>query len=288
MKKLLLGTTLIASALMAEVTTITPYGGTIDYGNDATKSFKDKATLVGAHMSIGTLEYLLEVDYSRITTKYLDSTTPDLKQDDITLAYSKYNAKTMFKVGVHYINTNDKQLEDGIIGIVALGGYKYFGYDKLSYGVEGYYSYYKNGHDENYVEVKKINIFQETPYISYYKSIDINWGNTFVLKGNFQQAQDYVKTSYSSFEISDTIFYKSFFTTLKYYNGEMRTGVKDSGMTAYNTLDLMKSGYDIKLGYYISKSTVVSVSYAQNTYTEYGLVTDNTNSIAIASLNYSF
>ncbi len=288
MKKLLLGTTLIASALMAEVTTVTPYGGTIDYGNDATKSFKDKATLVGAHMSIGTLAYLLEADYSRITTKYLDSTTPDLKQDDITLAYSKYNAKTMFKVGVHYINTNDKQLEDGIIGIVALGGYKYFGYDKLSYGVEGYYSYYKNGHDENYAEVKKINIFQETPYISYYKSIDINWGNTFVLKGNFQQAKDYVKTSYSSFEISDTIFYKSFFTTLKYYNGEMRTGVKDGGMTVYNTLDLMKSGYDIKLGYYISKSTVVSVSYAQNTYTEYGLVTDNTNSIAIASLNYSF
>jgi hypothetical protein len=288
MKKLLVTTTLIASALMAEVTTITPYGGTIDYGNDATKSFKDKATLLGAHMSIGTLDYLLEADYSHIATKYIDTTIPDLKQDDITLAYSKYNAKTMFKVGVHYINTNDKQLDNGVTGIVALGAYKYFGYDKLSYGVEGYYSYYKNGHDENYLESKKINIFQETPYISYYKSININWGNTFTLKGYFQQAQNYVKKNYSSFEVSDTLFYKSFFATLIYYNGEMRTGVKDGGMTVFNTLDLMKNGYSTKLGYYITKNAVASISYTQNTYTEYGLVVDNTNSVAIASLNYSF
>lgn len=288
MKKIILGTALVASALMAEVVTLTPYGGTIDYGNDATKSFKDKATLLGAHMSIGTLGYLVEADYSHIKTKYIDPTTPNLQQDDITLAYSKYYTNAMFKVGAHYINTNDKQLDDGIIGIIALGGYKYFGYDKLSYGLEGYYSYYKNGHDENYLRVKKINIFQETPYISYYKSINTNWGNTISFKANFQQANDYVKKSYTSYELSDTLFYKSLFATLTYYNGEMKTGIKDGGMTVFNTLDLMKNGYSAKLGYYFKKNIVANISYTQNTYTEYTFLRDNTNDVAIASVSYSF
>jgi len=288
MKKIILGTALVASALMAEVVTLTPYGGTIDYGNDATKSFKDKATLLGAHMSIGTLGYLVEADYSHIKTKYIDPTIPNLQQDDITLAYSKYYTNAMFKVGAHYINTNDKQLDDGIIGIIALGGYKYFGYDKLSYGLEGYYSYYKNGHDENYLRVKKINIFQETPYISYYKSINTNWGNTISFKANFQQANDYVKKSYTSYELSDTLFYKSLFATLTYYNGEMKTGIKDGGMTVFNTLDLMKNGYSAKLGYYFKKNIVANISYTQNTYTEYTFLRDNTNDVAIASVSYSF
>jgi hypothetical protein len=288
MKKIILGATLVASALMAELITVTPYGGTIDYGNNANESFKDKATLLGAHMSIGTLDYLLDADYSHIKTKYLDPTTPDLKQDDITLTYSKYNTNAMFKAGAHYINTNDKQLDDGFIAIVALGGYKYFGYDKLSYGVEGYYSYYQNGHDENYFQVKQINIFQETPYISYYKSINIDWGNTFSIKANFQQANNYVKKSYTSYELSDTLFYKNVSATLTYYNGEMRTGIKDGGMTVFNTLDLMKNGYSAKVEYRFNKNLLANISYAQNTYTEYGLFANNTNALSVASISYSF
>jgi len=291
LKYLLLGASLFASSLMAEVTTITPYAGTIDY---SAKSSKDKASLMGVHYTVGTLDYLIEADYSHFNASYNDSTSDDLKQDDFTLVYGKYYTDYMFRLGAHYINTNDDQLNNGIIFISTLGGYKYLSYDKLSYGVEGYYSYYKKGHDENYGEEKKIHILQISPYFSYYKSINSNMGNTFAVKTNYQIAYDYDDDKYFSYEVSDTLFYKDFFATLKAYGGEMRTGVKDSGMTIYNTLDLMKKGFDIKLGYTLNKNTTLSISYGENTYSEFNTdlfqmsSTDITSKVTTFSLNYSF
>ena len=300
MKKIILGLALASSYLLAEVVTIVPYGGMIDYGAKSSKTAKDTATLYGVHGSVGTLNYLVEADYSHIQTKYISSLNlEDLKQDDISLVYGQYFSNFMYKVGVHYISTTDEQLKDGIVAIASLGGYNYFSYDKLSYGLEGYYSSYDKAHDEHYT-AKSVAITQLTPYISYYKAINLNWANTIVLKANYQIASDYVDDSYSSFEISDTIAYNSFFTTFRAYTGEARTIVKDSGMTVYNTLDLMKNGYAIKLGYYLNKNTVISASYASNTYREFDQVAqangssyavikeDNTNNLAIASLSYSF
>jgi len=287
MKKITLGIALCATVLLADVATVLPYGGTIDYGNDAGKSAKNRATLLGVHATVGDLNYLVEFDYAHIGTTYKNSTITDLSQNDITLVYGKYYKNFMFRVGAHYISTNDPQLDNGIVGIMSLGGYKIYGYDKLSYGLEGYYSYYNKGQDE-LGNRKSIGIIQLTPYVSFYKSINANWGNTFVAKGNYQKYRDYVDSSSNSYEVSDTIFYKSLFTTLKYFGGEMRTGVKDSGMTVFNTLDLYKSGYDFKVGYTISPALVVSVSYGKNHYIEYGFTDENTNSVAIASLSYKF
>lgn len=294
MKKILtLGAVfVVTSSLMAKVSTVLPYIATIDYGNDSTKSVKDRATLFGIHASQGDLSHLVEIDYSHIKTKYKDRAITDLSQDDISLAYGKYFPKFMYKVGLHYISTNDDQLNNAIVAITSVGGYKYIGYyDKVSYGLEGYYSYYKDGHDENYV-AKKIGIFQATPYISYHKAINVNSANTFVVKGNFEYSSDYVKHNYASYEVSDTLFYKKFFTTLKVYGGEMRSGVKDGGFTVYNTLDLMKRGGEVKVGYYIKPNIVADISYGVNKYSEYdvaGTITaDNTNSVAVASLSYSY
>jgi hypothetical protein len=119
-------------------------------------------------------------------------------------------------------------------------------------------------------------------------------GNTFAVKTNYQIAYDYDDDKYFSYEVSDTLFYKDFFATLKAYGGEMRTGVKDSGMTIYNTLDLMKKGFDIKLGYTLNKNTTLSISYGENTYSEFNTdlfqmsSTDITSKVTTFSLNYSF
>lgn len=292
MKKIILGAALASSCLLAEVVTLLPYGGMIDYGSDSSKSFKDKATIFGAHVTVGDLSYLIEADYAHIDTKYKDSNIENLKQDDMSLVYGGYYTNFMYRIGAHYISTNDDQLKDGIVAIASLGGYNYFDYDKLSYGLEGYYSHYDKGHNENYTE-KSIAIIQVTPYLSYYKSINVNWGNTLSLKMNYQLAGDYIQDTYSSYEISDTIFYKSFFTTLQVYTGEARTLVQDSGMTVFNTLDLMKNGYKVQLGYYITKDALISASYGMNEYREFDqtfstITQDNINSIALVSLSYSF
>jgi len=73
----------------------------------------------------------------------------------------------------------------------------------------------------------------------------------------------------------------------------MRTGVKDGGATVMNSLDLMKDGFDVKMGYYLSASAIISLSYGENNYQEFtafpaSLLDDGTNSVTVATLNYSF
>ena len=290
MKKIILGSVLAISTMFAEVVTVLPYAGLIDYDSD--KSIKDKATLLGVHASVGTLKYLLEADYSHIATEYKDSAIDDLSQDDMTLAYGRYFDNFMFRIGDHYISTNDEQLGDGNIIIAGLGAYNFDGYDKYSYGVEGYYSTYSDGHDESFNK-KSISITQFTPYLSFYKYFNENMTNTIVLKMNYEIASDYEDDSYTSYEISDTFGYKHFFSTLKYYDGEMRTGVKDGGFTVFNTLDLLNDGFDVKLGYYLTPNATVSISYGENNYEEFDqgtatMLDEGTNSVTVATFSYTY
>ena len=293
MKKLLLVTMLLTSYLLAEVVTLLPYAGAVRYDSDAAKSIKKSSTLYGIHSSVGTLSYLLEFDYSKFQTKYRQDTSVgaigDLNQDDITLAYGYYFTNFMLRGGIHVISTNDILLGKAVVGFASLGGYNYVGYDKYSYGVEAYYSNYINGYDEGSSLVKKnIGIAQYTPYFTAYNALNLNWGNSLILKLNYQIAKNYIQDSYLSYDLSDTLYYKSLFLTLRGYGGEMRSGVKDSGFTVANTLDLMKSGYGTKIGYYFTPSAILSLSYDLNNYREIYLTEDGTNSVATASFSYGF
>jgi hypothetical protein len=346
MKRIITGSTLVASCLFGEVISVLPYAGDIKYDDDKTKSAKDTAKIYGMHASIGSLSYLVEVDYAKFTAKFKNTategsgqkkgliipgtdtdtdtgtgadtgTTPgantntgsgtksdsgtksntatatdDLDQDDITITFSKYFSNWMFKIGNHNISTNDPLLEDGNVIITAVGGYTFNWYSKFSYGLEGYYSTYSDGQDE-LNDSKSISIIQYTPYFSFFKSFSINLKNNISVKYNYQQASDYVKDNYESYEISDTIYYKNFFTSLKYYDGKMRTGVKDGGFTVMNSLDLMKDGFDVKMGYYLSANSIIALSYGENNYQEFtaypaSLLDDGTNSVATLTFNHSF
>jgi len=298
MKKFILGATFVASSLMADVSTILPYAGYINYDSNINKSTKDTASLFGIHYSKGNLSYLFELDYSHLNSVYKSQyeSTPfgqtvnnpsDLKQDDFVIAYSNYKTNYMSKVGYHYVSTNDETLGDGHIFNYTIGGYKWKGYDKYSLGLESYYSIYSDGHDENY-DSKAINIFQFTPYVSFYQGINVNTSNTISLKLNYEIATDYVDTDYVSYEFSDTFAYKKFFTTASFYTGESRTGVKDGGSTVFNSLDLMKTGYNLKVGYYLKPNTILTFSYGANTYREYKASSDGTNNVMVTSLSYNF
>ena len=278
MKKLLLATALVAFTLNAEVVSLLPYGGSLSYDTDNAKSIKDTATLYGAHATVGTLKYLVEVDYLKTDITYKDTTLGELNQDDISFAYGRYFENFILRAGVHYINTNDPLLGNGYVGFATIGGYNYVGYDKYTYGIEAYYSSYDNN----------VSLTQFTPYFTAYKAININWGNTLVLKANYQLTPDYEQSSYLSYDVSDTIYYKSIYLTLRGYGGEMVSGVKDSGFTVINTVDLMQTGYGAKFGYYFTPSAILSLSYDVNNYEEVNLVQAGTSSVGMASFYYGF
>ncbi len=287
MKKIILLSFVSATILVADITTIIPYSGVLSYSEDIDKTDKESSSFVGIYASHGDLNYLVEVGYTHLTSIYKDSSYEILNQDNIAIAYSQYYKNFMFKLGTHYIGTNDTILGDGTLFIASFGGYNWSGYDKYSYGLESYYSLYNNGHNEIGIE-KPINILQFTPYFSFYKSFHKNIQNSITLKVNFEITKEYLQKTYISYELSDTIYYKSFFTTLKLYGGEMKTGVKDGGMSVYNSLDLLESGYSIALGYYLDTNVVLNATYGENSYIEYGKTQEQTNSVISASLKYSF
>ena len=99
---------------------------------------------------------------------------------------------------------------------------------------------------------------------------------------------DYVKNSYFSYEISDTLYYKSFYASVRWHGGEMKTGVQKSGFAVNTTLDLQKSGFGGEIGYYFSRNTILGVSYDQNSYIEYGANQEGKWDKAMASFTYKF
>lgn len=298
MKKLIFTSLVIASAAMADVKTVTPYAGTIEYDSSSTSSLKDNAKFAGLYTSVGNLDYLFELAYSYTDINYKSATQENLKQHDITMKYGKYYKNFDWHVGLHYINNNEKNsfkdLGDGYVGIVGLDGYKWFGYNKLTYGADIYYSLYADAHnDTSLTSTTNVSIIQFSPKLMYSKVINVNTKNTILLKANFIKANDYKDSSYTSYEISDTLGYKKFFTTLKYNGGEMRSGVKDGGFTVYNTKDLLKSAYSVKIGYYFTPKLEIDASYTYNNYEEYDaanlkLLPKGHSSIAAVSMSYSY
>ncbi len=299
MKKFILGTLALSAIACADTATVLPYFGTINYDNSAGKSLKDSSKFGGVYTSIGNLDYLLEFSYNYLDTRYKDNVNvSNLIQHDVTLVYSKYNPKYMFKGGIHYINNNEnanfRDLGSGIVGILGVEGYTYRAKSKISYGLDVYYSHYGSAHNETTInDTTTISLWQFTPYFSYGKTISADLGNTFTLKANFIDAKDYLDSSYFSYEISDTVTYKGAYLTLGYMGGDMKSGVRDNGFSVYNTKDLYHRSYQAKLGYYFTPKLNISINYTANDYEEYNAATlqllpEGRNSIVYAAVSYTF
>jgi len=284
--------------IAADVSTVIPYAGILSYDSDGAKSLKDDAKIGGFYSSVGNLDYLLEFAYGYTDITYKDKTVENIKQHDITVKYAKYYQNYTWNAGLHYINNNEKDtlkdLGNGYIAIAGLDGYKWFGYNKLTYGVSMYYAYYNAAYnDTSLVSTKNIKVLQISPKIIYSKMINFNTRNTISLMANFIKANDYQDSDYNSYEISDTIGYKSFYATFKYNGGEMRSGVKDGGFTVFNNKDLFKRAYSAKFGYYFTPTLEADISYTKNNYQEYDsenlrLLPEGSNRVIVFSMHYSY
>ena len=299
MKKLVLGSLIASAVLYADVATVLPYFGKINYDSAPEKSLKDSANFGGIYTSIGDLGYLLEFSYNYLDIAYKDTLgIENLKQHDLTLIYSKYYTHFMLKGGIHYINNNEQEsfrdLGSGFVGIVGLSGYKWDETSKTTGGIDIYYSYYGSAHNDiSALSTTTVNLWQFTPYIQYANTITPKLSNSFTLKGNMIRANDYTDSYYFSYEFSDTLTYEGFYVTLGFLGGDMKSGVRDNGFSVYNTKDLYSNTYTAKAGYYFTPNFTINLSYTINDYKEYNAATlqllpEGRNSIAYASLSYTF
>jgi hypothetical protein len=270
-------------SLHAEVVSIVPYSGVLNYDSN---SIKSSGTINGVYVNSGTLSYLTEFSYTSTDVKYKQS-TDNLVQDEFTFIYNRYFKTHALKIGLHTNSTTDTTLENGSTFILGMKKWKWYGYSKFTYGLDYYSTFYGNG--ENLDGNKtKVTVTQFTPYFSYYKPYR-KFTSLISGKVNFETINAYTNdTSYTSYELKDKFFYKKGYLELGYFGGKLRTGIKDGGMTVYNSKDIITQALSAKVGYYINTKLNTSLSYTSSTYDEYKNADDLTSSAIVMTLSYTY
>ena len=273
MKRIMLSFFSVFSLGFSDVVTVLPFVSYIDYDKSSSKSIKDSSSYGGIYANIGNLNYLLEFSYTYLDTKFKDTNINNLKQNDLTAVYGKYFKNFMFKFGIHYISNNEDKayidLGGGYIGIAGVAGYHWFLYDKLTYGVDGYYSNYADGNNTTTITADGVTLYQVSPYISYSKAININTRDTLSVKLNYISTQDYNTKSYTSYEIFNTFLYKKFYNTIRYMGGKAKSAVFGGGFIVFNSKDLITQAIDVTLGYYFKPQLTLDFTYSSLKYDEY-------------------
>jgi hypothetical protein len=269
----------------AEVSTIVPYYGNIEYGDEGHR--KD-GNLYGVYASRGDLSYLMEFSYLHNVINDKQSQNASLEQDEFTFVYGHYFTDISYKLGLHYIHTDDLDLGDGYTLIAGVSKWKWFDYDKLTYGADFYNSYYSDGRDLSGRQTP-IYVNQLTPHISYLKSFGKNSSNLFSIKANYEYVPLFLDDhSYTSYEFHNTFYYKDFSMGAGLFKGRMRVGIQDNGMTIFNLKDVQTGGYRANVSYDFNKKFNANLAYIRSEYDEFLSHKDIESSTVILSLKRTF
>lgn len=286
-KKFILLGSIVATSLFGGTVTLLPYYAFLNFDTKSKGSFSYKGYIGGLYFSHKNSSHLFDFDIAYTQIKYKNPFIKDLKQTDITTTYSWFYPTHMYKVGLHHINTTDKDLGHGNTLILGYGKYKRIKGYNVSYGAEAYFSRYGLGYNDNWVR-KAINVYQISPYFTFSRLLDKNSRNTINVKLNYVHSKEFHKKNYTSLELSDTYRHKKFHVSVKGYIGQMKAGVKDGGHTVYNTKDLYKYGYGVKVGYAPKKNLAYDVSYSRNYFIENGKTKKTSNDVTGAAFRYSY
>jgi hypothetical protein len=277
-KSLLL--TILPFSLSADILTINPFSV---YLNSDKNSIKDGGTINGVYLSNGNLGYLNEFIYTHTDIKYKNS-TQNLVQDELTMKYTKFFLNSAYTIGVHTNTTEDVDLQNGTTLILGTKRWEYFGYKKLSYGMNIYQSLYRNGTDLNGMK-KNINITSLSANLDYYIPFN-NFSNYTSIKYHNEMATTYEK-NYSAFEITNIFYFEKYHNIkLNYLIGELQTGVLDNGNTVYNSKDIIKNITKIEYNYQYSDHLKVGVGYSNTTYDEFNFKENLSNDSIVLNLDY--
>jgi hypothetical protein len=283
--------------LNAEVITISRYDELINYHKNANMSLVEGVKIGGIYASYGNLNYLLEADFSHTHVDFKKNFISDFTQDDYSFLASRYYPMFMYRVGIHSIKTDDVDLGDATIFIASLQKYQTQEKSKLTYGTDFYLSHYKKGYNKK-GELGKIDIYQFSPFVSYFKIINSNTTNSVKMTLTDINTNAYKQQNYFSYALEDAVTYQKITTKIKGYKGEKKSSIEDDGRTVYNTKDLMKYGYGAQLSYALTSNFSINLSYDIHHFEIPDLYTFNqekqnnaisvTNSVTIGSISYSY
>jgi hypothetical protein len=283
MKKLVLAGLLgLGSLVMAQTYySALPYAGVINYSGDTAK---DNGYVGGVYFSAFKSPYKVELDAEHTQIKYKDN-TPTLNQSDFTGIFHYYQGYNLdYKLGIHYISSDDKLTDKAKIFTAGILYYKTLKYNT---GIDLYYSDYSNLSTSP-------KLWQISP------KAGINFGNYYSKIGSFyaEAKIDYIhpsknkdennlKSSYTSGEFSLSNYKGAFTTKLSGWIGKRVFAVDNGGFIVNNLTSEQKFGAKVSESYKIDKKSNIKIEYS---YTKFdGDTSGNAHSNTyLASYNYNF
>ena len=243
---------LFFSSLIADSFTIMPYSSFLDYGANSQKKEGLAFGIYGSYYH--NAGHKIEIGYEKLDVKYYQDKRATLKQYDTTIIYSRYlNLKYIIRGGIHYIDSTDTSADKALVYI--LGIKKYEGLKK-DYGVDFYYSDYKNKNP-------KLSIYQISPYYGFAFGDFNSKIGSFYLKGrvNYMKTdsnQDRLKAKTSA-NLTLNNYNGKFITTLDTMFGKEIYAVLNDGFTAYDNENIYKSSLSLALQYAINKKEYIKI-----------------------------
>lgn len=279
--------------------TLLPYFGTTINDTLDTKSLKNSTGYFGLYASYKGEHNQFDFAYNYAKTIYKSgSILSDFNQQDFTIKYTHRVEKTLFLIGLHSIHNTENSvytdLGSGYVGFIGFEEVNQYENQKLSYGIEAYYSIYTKAHAETSRNTTTaIAIAQFSPYITHSIDLSPSVRNDFTLRTNIINAAQYTTRNYLSVEAINTMYFNNTYLTLHYLGGKMRSGITNEGLTVYNNKDLYNGIYNITLGYFEASALSFDVSYALSTFKEFNpdtllLLPSGTSSTILGSIRYQF
>ncbi len=162
MKKLLL-IVIILNGLYAD--NINPYSYRVNYGKE---SAKNSETGYGIYGSYILNSFFLDYGLGSLKREY--KADKSITQNDITLVYNQYLGKDVLsRVGIHYINSDNKEIDTGKVFIL---GAKKFDSGNYDIGIDFYYSSYSN--------LSNLTVMQFSPFVGFYFKTDYISGDFYL------------------------------------------------------------------------------------------------------------
>jgi uncharacterized protein YjbI with pentapeptide repeats len=286
MKKIILA----AAATSLFATSFSPYFGYIKYDNSA----KDFANFGGVYFSKFSSPYKVELSGSYLYQKNSDGT--NYKQTDLTAVLTYYKGYNwLFRGAVHNIfYTGDKVLTsteatnltstrnvptkvtttqtqstteyDNLFYLGAL----YYKYLKYNVGVDVYYGNYSS------VKTTQVTLRAGKNFGNYYSKVGSFYAQAKLNYIMLSNKETTPKDNYTNVDFKLENFKGAYTTTLKASVGDIAYKASEEGMVVYNSADVYKYSFGLKLSKAVTKTETLAISYDYAKFSENGTATSNT------------
>ncbi|NOQ30082.1 MAG: hypothetical protein GQ570_03055 [Helicobacteraceae bacterium] len=278
LKKLSL-VSLLTASLLADITTVVPYAGLLNYSSE---SIRDNGYFSGLYASNASWTNKFEIGAEYTTFQYKNRAITPLVQRDFTIAYTRYfTEKYNLKGAYHLISSSDDATDGGNIYLL---NFTTNPSKKLDISLEAAYSSYKDSFNVLQGRTSVGRVFGD--YNSMLGSFHVQGAYKYIKPST--ATINNLKSSYDSFHMEVINYNGDFTTTLSTWTGSEVYAVTNGGFSVDNLADEKKGAVALAVRYAFTPAMGLTLNGKLLNMREAGATVDSSSSVLGATFDYSY